>query len=276
LFNKSTWYFLLIIAFAGFVSLALGFMKSMQVSSSAEHSSAVSNVIKTETISNKTENNTTKITKDPNSIKMLIIGDSIAFGTGDEKSKGLSGYLVDYLKPQTTKKLSADNIGINGLRSNEFLEQLQSDNVKTKIATSDVLVISIGGNDLREMRSERNNTVNQNDFKSIEDNYLKNMQDSLTAIRKINSNAYVVFLGLYNPYEISTSSAEDLKYMNTWNSDTQKIFEGDDRIIIIPTYDIFKYNLNRFLAPDGLHPNSLGYQMISNRIAKSIESIFSK
>ena len=61
--------------------------------------------------------------------------------------------------------------------------------------------------------------------------------------------------------------------MNTWNYDTQKMVEADPRAVFIPTFDLFKFNVPRFIAPDGLHPNSLGYQAVSYRIAKSIENI---
>jgi len=74
--------------------------------------------------------------------------------------------------------------------------------------------------------------------------------------------------------ENTTSSYEDTKLINTWNYDTQQLVDSDAKAVFIPTFDIFKLNLNRFIASDGLHPNSLGYQAISNRITKSIENVF--
>lgn len=274
MFKKSTWYLILIIALAGLVSLSLGFVKAMRVTSSS-NTAAVSKSIKTENTANKPAGTKSAApAKDPNSIKILIMGDSVAYGTGDEKGKGFSTYLVDCLKPQTTKKLSVDNIGINGLKIDGLREQLQDEKPKSLVAASDIVLISIGGNDLRELRRSRDNTaLDQNEFKAIEDGYLKNLKETLKTIKKSSPNSYIVFVGLYNPYEKTASSYEDTKYMNTWNYDTQQLVEADAQGIFIPTYDLFKFNLNRFLAPDGLHPNSLGYQAVSNRIAESIESV---
>ncbi|OLN29083.1 hypothetical protein [Desulfosporosinus metallidurans] len=51
------------------------------------------------------------------------------------------------------------------------------------------------------------------------------------------------------------------------------LIEDDGKGIFIPTYDLLKFNLGRYLAKDGLHPNSAGYQAHSNRISKSVEAI---
>lgn len=40
----------------------------------------------------------------------------------------------------------------------------------------------------------------------------------------------------------------------------------------IPTYDLFKYNLQDYLSADNFHPNSTGYQAISNRIIESLKN----
>ena len=268
MFKKSTWFLMLLLAFGALVSLAVGFAKAIQVTSSSK-TATVTKTIKTESIDKKT----VKVVKDSNSFKIAIVGDSIAFGTGDEKASGFSTYLPNYLKPQTTKKVTVDNMGINGQESAGLLGQLQSDKPKALIATADVVLISIGGNDLRSIRSRNNASIDQNEYNTIETAYLKNLKEIFQTIRKDNANAYIVFVGLYNPYEKDAPSYEDTAFMNTWNYSTQKLFENDAKAIYIPTYDIFKYNLNRYLAKDGLHPNALGYQVVSQRIAKSIESI---
>jgi lysophospholipase L1-like esterase len=34
-----------------------------------------------------------------------------------------------------------------------------------------------------------------------------------------------------------------------------------------------KFNIKKYIAPDGLHPNSAGYQAISSRITEALEGI---
>lgn len=206
-------------------------------------------------------------------IKIVIMGDSIAKGTGDEEGKGFSSYLPDYIKNQTQKELSVENTGIDGLKSAGLLEQLQNEKLDSLVAASNIVLISIGGNDLRSLNS-LNDVTKEDKFKDLEDRYLNNLKETLRIIRKGSANTYIVFVGLYNPIENTTSSSyEDTKLINTWNYDTKQLVEVDAKAVFIPTVDIFKLNLNRFIAPDGLHPNSLGYQAISNRITKSIENV---
>lgn len=270
MFKRLTWYSIMIIAVVGLVFLSAGFFKAMKVTSGGNTATAVKTT--------KAENNpieTSAAPKESNSIKIVIMGDSIAKGTGDEKGKGFSGYLPDYMKNQTPKEIFVENIGTVGLKSAGLLEQLQNEKLDPLLSSSDIVLLSIGGNDIRSLQY-MNDTTKEDKFKDTEDNYLKNLKEILRIIRKNSANTYIIFVGLYNPYERSTSSNEDTKLTNTWNYDTQQIIEANAKMVFVPTFDIFKFNLNRFIAPDGLHPNSLGYQAIADRISKSIEGIFSK
>lgn len=252
-----------------FIALSVGFIKAMQVTN-------ISDVV-TATKSQEVKSNLAKPAvplEDNNSMKIIVMGDSIAHGTGDEKGKGFETYLPDYLKSQTSKALSIENIGIDGEKIDGLLEQLQNENLKNGVKASNIVVISIGGNDLRSLRTD-SDTSKMQEFKPLEASYLKSLKGILETIRKSSVQTYIVFVGLYNPYE-NLSSIEDTKLITTWNYDTQQLIEADGKAIFIPTFDIFKFNLNRLIAPDKLHPNSLGYQTISSRIAKSIENTFNK
>ena len=264
MFNRLTWYSLLTLTAVGVVSLSLGFFKAMEVAggSSAVKVAAGNSVLSAKPV---------VALRVANAVRIVVMGDSIAYGTGDEKGRGFTTYLPPLLKPQTTKALTIDNVAVNGMRIDGLLDQINGERLQALLPIADIVLISIGGNDLRELRSETDSLIKESKFKTIEANYLKKLQESFQAIRKCSSNGCVVFLGLYNPYE-KAGSLEDARYLSLWNFDTQRLFEADARAIFIPTYDLFKFNLNRFLAPDGMHPNSLGYQTVSNRISKSIES----
>ncbi len=265
--KRITWFSLLIITAAGFVALSIGFFKAQQVTGG--RTPTAGKTIKTENIPTKTA----AAAKESNAVRIVVMGDSVAKGTGDEKGKGFSGYLKDYLKNQTTKDISVENIGIDGLKTDGLLERLQDQKLHSLIAASDMVVISIGGNDLRVLRS-RGDSTKEAGFGNLEGIYLNNLKELLKGVRKSSTDTYIVFVGLYNPYLDAAASYEDTQLVSTWNYDTQRLIEADPKAIFIPTYDIFKFSLNRFIASDGLHPNSLGYQAISNRIAKSVENVF--
>lgn len=119
-----------------------------------------------------------------------------------------------------------------------------------------------------------NDLAKEVQFKVRLDNYLNNLKQTLKILRTTNPNSTIIFLGLYNPYE-KESGPEDTQLLNEWNYNTQQLVEDDAKGIFIPSYDLMKFNLAKYLAKDGLHPNSAGYQALSNRISKSIESIIS-
>lgn len=267
--KKSMWYSILTISFVGLIALSIGFYQSIIVTSTVNPppSTAIE--------SPQTAGDLSKLpSKNANSFQVLLLGDSLAKGTGDELGKGFSGYLPVHLKNSTPKEIVINNAGIDGQVSLGLLEQLQSGKLDKAISDSDFTLVSIGGNDVRGILS-LNSFAKDDQFKVRQDNYLSSLKLMLKALRSTNPNSIIIFLGLYNPYEKATS-AEDTRLLNTWNYNTQQLVEEDGKAIFIPTQDLLKFNLGRYIAQDGLHPNSAGYQAISNRISKSVETILSR
>jgi len=266
--KKSMWYSILTLACVGFIVLSMGFYQAIMVTSKVTPQPST----KAET-PQTTPNSTTLPSKNANTFKVLILGDSIAKGTGDEKSKGFSGYLPESFKNSTSKEILVDNAGIDGLESIGLLEQLHSKRLDKAITDSNMVLVSIGGNDIRSILS-LNDLAKEDQFKVRQDSYLSNLKETMNVLRTANPNSIIIFLGLYNPYE-KASSVEDIRLLNTWNYNTQQLVEEDGKGIFIPTSDLLKFNLGRYIAKDGLHPNSAGYQALSNRISKSVETIIS-
>ena len=259
--KKSMWYSILMIACVGFIVLASGFYQAIMVTSKDNPPPTVNTPL----------NQTPVASKNAYTFKILILGDSVAKGTGDEKGKGFTGYLPESFKNNTPKEILIDNAGIDGLESLGLLEQLMSKKLDKTLSDSDLILVSISGNDVRSILT-LNSLAKEDQFRVRQDNYLNNLKQTLKLLRTTNPSTIVVFLGLYNPYE-QLSSAEDTRLLNTWNYNTQQLIEEDGKGIFIPTYDLMKYNLGRYLSKDGLHPNSAGYQALSNRISKSVETI---
>ncbi|MHB8072245.1 GDSL-type esterase/lipase family protein [Desulfosporosinus fructosivorans] len=264
--KKSMWYSILTIACIGLIVLSMGFYQALMVTTKVNpHPS-------TQAETPLTPPDLTKLpSKKSTTFNVLILGDSVAKGTGDENSKGFSGYLPEQFKKSTPKEILVTNAGIDGLESIGLLEQLQGRKLENTIVDSDFILVSIGGNDIRSILT-LNTLAKEDAFKVRQDSFLSNLKQTLKVLRDTNPNSTIIFLGLYNPYEKATG-AEDTRLLNTWNYNTQLLVEEDGKAIFIPTHDLLKYNLDRFLAKDGLHPNSAGYQAISNRISKSVEMI---
>ena len=262
------WYSIISIAFLGFIVLSIGFYQAIFVTTKVSSQPSVITEIP------ETTGDLTKLqTKNTNTFHVLLLGDSVAKGTGDEKSKGFSGYLPEVFKNNTSKEIVINNAAVDGQESLALLEQLQSRRLDQTIADSDFILVSISGNDVRGILS-LNTLAKDDEFKVRQDGYLNSLKQTLLHLRTTSPNSTVIFLGLYNPYAKATS-AEDTRLLNTWNYNTQQLVEEDGNSIFIPTYDLLKFNLGRYIAQDGLHPNSAGYQALSNRIGKSVEAILS-
>ena len=264
--KKSMWYSILAIAFVGIIVLSIGFYQAILVTTTVNPQPTPKEPTAQSTLAS------TKLSaKKANSFQVLTLGDSIAKGTGDEKGKGFSSYLPESFKNDTSKEIVVNNAGVDGQESLGLLAQLQNKSLDKAIANSDFILISIGGNDVRGILS-LNDLAKEDQFKVRQDSYLANLKQTMKIIRNANPNSIIIVLGLYNPYE-TVNSAEDTRLLNTWNYNTQQLVEEDGKTLFIPTYDLLKFNLSHYIAKDGLHPNSAGYQAISNRISKSVETI---
>jgi len=266
--KKSIWYSLFTIATVSLVILAIGFYQAVMVTTGGSPQTPA------QSPSAQIAGTQAKLpSKHSNLFQVFILGDSIAKGTGDENGKGFAGYLPELLKNDTPKKIVVTDAGIDGLESQGLLEELQNKRLDKAISGSDLILISIGGNDLKSILT-LNDLSKEEAFNTRQTNYLANLKQTLKILRTNNPNALIVFLGLYNPFEKETT-AEDVGLLNEWNYNTQQLLDSDSNTIFIPTFDLMKYNLGRYLAKDGLHPNSAGYQAISGRISKSVEMIVS-
>src|SRR5262249_15898526 len=69
--------------------------------------------------------------------RIAVLGDSVAHGPADERHRGgIAG------------RLGAINYGINGARTSVVLDLLRRADVQSALSTADLVVVSIGGNDL--------------------------------------------------------------------------------------------------------------------------------
>lgn len=262
--NKShTWYGITTIALLSLAFTLLGFFQAVKLTS-------VSPPTSTPTAAPGTGN---KPVKDNNVINILIMGDSIAKGTGDENFKGMGGYLPDLLKSQTPKNIAIENAGIDGYRIADLLVLVKSGRMDHRLQTADFVIISIGGNDLREIQN-LTEVAREAAFQEKQDAYLSGLKEITRIIRSLNQNSVVIMVGLYNPAP-ADSNLHNAWFISNWNCETQLIIAGDQKAVFVPTYDLFKLNSERFIAADRLHPSSAGYQMISYLISKNIESVLS-
>lgn len=195
----------------------------------------------------------------------LILGDSLARGTGDETGLGIGGRLVDELKKRNVPVQRATNLAVDGARTPDLLQRLQSHNVLEVAAQSNVIVISIGGNDLWGGTDWRNAPPKDPD--AVMARVLDHIDAAVKQLRGVNRGARIFIVGLYNPFISTPNGAMLTPLVLRWNAHMTERFSGDPNVVIVPTADLFAYHDR--LSPDRFHPSGEGYALIARRIADS-------
>lgn len=216
-------------------------------------------------------NNENKSTFDESgdSYNILVLGDSLAKGTGDETEKGFAQEFAGLWSAQTNKKVEVNNMAVNGDVSSGLLKIAEDQETLKAIELSNLIFISIGGNEVKAFRNDKNE-ASLTEIKNVQDNYLNNLKQVVELIKSKNKDCRVIFIGLYNPFGENLGQ-DNLKTLYDWNYKTEQLLSSYSDVVFIPTYDLFKYNLDNYLAQDKFHPNSKGYKAIANRVLEVLK-----
>jgi lysophospholipase L1-like esterase len=207
-----------------------------------------------------------KKAEDKKTMNIVALGDSLTKGLGDDTGKGYVGDITDQVKKRTSKQVSMLNLGINGQTSDELRKQVQQPEVLRQIASADMVLITIGGNDL--FRGGQGLVDYKTDnIMAIEKKYLDNLRFILTQVRQANPIANVFFVGLYNPFINLSTGKETSKVVRRWNYDSAEVSAEFPKVVFVPTFDLFELKVNDYLYSDKFHPNSKGYHLIAERVA---------
>ena len=169
-------------------------------------------------------------------LSIVTLGDSLTRGTGDETGKGYVGILMDEIKEKSKQDVQLTNLGIIGQRSNELMKQVQQAEVQRQIQTADLVLVTIGGNDLFR-GGQALEDFNKEEIVEIEKKYLDNMKFIFQQIRSANNNATVYFIGLYNPFNDLEQGAEMSKVVRHWNYQSAEMSATFPKIVFVPTFE---------------------------------------
>ena len=158
-------------------------------------------------------------------IAPIILGDSLGRGTGDESGLGIGGRLVDELRRRHIDTKNIVNIAVNGARTRDLEQQLTSPNVQTLVAQSNVVIVSIGGNDLWGDANWRNAPPRDPEHAMKE--VLDRLQGSVRTIRAVNPSARIFVIGLYNPFITTPFGKMLTPFVNNWNAMLVERFAAD-------------------------------------------------
>ncbi|EIT85773.1 G-D-S-L family lipolytic protein [Fictibacillus macauensis ZFHKF-1] len=208
-------------------------------------------------------------TQHKSAVVIAAIGDSLTRGTGDVDGKGYIGSVKEQLQKKTKKQIWLSNAGIKGQTSSQLLQQLNQPQIQRGIKEADIILMTIGGNDLfrggRALQELQSQSI-----KKVEQRYISNLKKIYKKIRTVNNTADVYHIGLYDPFSDLRQAKATSHIVRQWNFDSAELAASFDRIVYVPTFDLFQLSVNDYLYSDHFHPNRKGYQLIGERAASLI------
>jgi lysophospholipase L1-like esterase len=205
--------------------------------------------------------------KDGTNLFHLAIGDSIIRGIGAKKNEDLVYQFSNKLGSQIQKEIAFQNEGINGITSSELNMLVQDGRFDEDIKKSDIITMNVGGNDILRAANGQDFYSAFEAFEQLQSNFTKNLSDMTERIYKINPNATIVFLELYNPLstEDPLYSIAD-KLLPTWNLKIYEVAHKHSASLVVETTKVINGDNSQNLSADGVHPNSEGYMAISEQM----------
>lgn len=200
---------------------------------------------------------------------VLALGDSLTRGTGDPQGKGYVGKVVEELEERSNEKLTLFNWAVKGQRSDGLASQLEEKEVRRQIKQADLILITIGGNDLFQ-GGQSLMELDEKRIKKIEESYLTNLDRIFNTIRSLNKEAVVFHIGLYDPFLELETAEITAKIIRDWNFESAEVAVKYPKIVEVPTFDLFQLKVSDYLYTDQFHPNSEGYRLIAERVASLI------
>jgi lysophospholipase L1-like esterase len=188
-------------------------------------------------------------------VKLVALGDSLAYGAGDETGGGLAGRLRG--------TFDTVNLGVNGAQTSDLLGRLRQERVRREVAGADAIVLSIGANDLFRSQAARNETLRAP--LAVAMRILGRIEQVVDELRRLNPSARILILGGYNPAPDHPQAPLIDQYLGLWDATLANTFEGDPLVSVVQLSDIVTpRRLSRF---DRFHPGGAAYAAAAERIA---------
>ncbi|WP_249869387.1 SGNH/GDSL hydrolase family protein [Oceanobacillus saliphilus] len=202
---------------------------------------------------------------------IVAIGDSLTQGVGDEtEQNGYVGILDRTINGQE-QIARIDNYGKRGNRTDHLLMRLEDEEISQAIRESDIVLITIGANDIMQVAKENFTNLIMDDFVFEMENYEERLREIFNEIRQLNPDTEIYLLGFYNPFKNYFEDIEELDVIvETWNTTGKEVVNEFENTMFIPTEDLFNDPDADLFADDNFHPNYDGYYLIAERVLEYI------
>lgn len=217
------------------------------------------------------------------------LGDSLAFGLFAPIGEGYVLEYAEHIQTDTGVSVAPINLGIPGWTSSDLVDAVRGNLLfRLSIATSSVVTLDIGGNDLLDARSSYHNRTcggadNQDCLRATIATFKSNWSAILNEILSLRSTSNTVIrtMDVYNPF-VNEDRGQDT-WPNDQGNDFQvtKVYLDDLNNYIATTSASHNIPCARvyqafngpngdhdpreldYIAFDGLHPNGSGHAKIA-------------
>ncbi|CKE54001.1 hypothetical protein II7_04511 [Bacillus cereus MSX-A12] len=209
--------------------------------------------------------------KKTGTLQIVSLGDSLTRGVGDKEGIGYVGRMKEDLQKDYKQKIALTNLAVSGAKMPDLLKQIESSGAQYSIKQADVIVLTIGGNDLFP-GWESLGKIDLETYRPDTETFQNEAKKIIEEIRKLNTDSPIFWLGLYNPFE----DVEDLKGSSNivvdWNASLEKLAINNKNVYITPTFDLFQNRGKDLLYSDHFHPNEVGYTYMADRLVQNVAS----
>ncbi|HLS60248.1 MAG TPA: SGNH/GDSL hydrolase family protein [Virgibacillus sp.] len=198
---------------------------------------------------------------------ITALGDSLTQGSGDETNNG--GYIgiLDDTINHDKDVVQIENFAIHGHRTDQLLARLDDGEVIDSIQDTDIVLITIGANDIMQVAKENFTNLTFEMFDEERDQFEVRLNEILSGIKDLNPDTHIYLIGLYNPFEQYFQDIEELDdIVDDWNETSEMIVKNYEKTTFIPIKDLFEDAEGSLFSDDKFHPNTTGYQLMANRV----------
>jgi lysophospholipase L1-like esterase len=214
------------------------------------------------------------------SITVIGVGDSVTAGSNCS-CEAFVGLYAKALASARALKTSSTNLGVSGWTSAQLLGSLtQPGTFRDQVATADILLVTIGANDLTPLESKQASGCASTCFSPLVDSMGHNVQLIVAAARAAHPDHLLTILvtNYWNVFQDGdVGTAETGASFQSWSdllthAANEQICGGARRAgaTCVDLYEPFKGDGSRnptsLLAADGDHPNSAGHRLIASTL----------
>jgi lysophospholipase L1-like esterase len=204
--------------------------------------------------------------------KIVAIGDSLTEGVGDETENGGYVGILNHTFEDHNLNVTVENFGKKGNRSDQLLKRLEKEDIASAIKEADIVLITIGANDIMNVLKSNFMNVTMEPFQEERVKYIERLTAIFNKINELNPDTQIYLIGFYNPFERHFGEIKELgMIIDNWNDAGKSLAEGYENVRYIPIKDLFSNSTVDLLAEDEFHPNTNGYKRMAQRVLEYLK-----